>query len=306
MSRWETGEMTADRPDPPDPPTAPESVQVMDTGGQPFLTRSARRGARQADPDVELPPIAHVPRVLTIAATVLGAVLVAISASAGESVLALALLLGSLVVAWGWPRAAGLPSPKGSSAVLAITALLAVGSVLAAEQYPFLRWTSAALALGLIAMFGQQLLRRDGRPRLTESVMGTALGLVVLGSGVAYLPLVHVTDGAQLIACAMAAIGASTGADLLVRNPAVRPWLLPLAMVVGGLVGVLVSLLVDAPDIPPAALIGVSCAALSHAFRRLLAPEAGSYSSQGQIATGVASVAMCGSLLLALHELVVR
>ena len=50
----------------------------------------------------------------------------------------------------------------------------------------------------------------------------------------------------------------------------------------------------------------MTCAALSHAFRRLLSPEAGSYSSQGQIATGVASIAMCGSLLWGLHELVVR
>ena len=50
----------------------------------------------------------------------------------------------------------------------------------------------------------------------------------------------------------------------------------------------------------------VCCAALGHAFRRLLAPEAGSFSSQGQIATGLASVALPGGLLWALYELVVR
>ena len=298
--------MTSERTEAPEPPKAPESVQVMDTGAQPFLTRFARRAAHEASPEAELPPIAHVPRFVTIAATVLSALLLAIAAPAGETILASALLLGSLVIAWGWPRAAGLPSPKGSSAVLALTAVLLVGSVLAAGRYPYLRWSSAALALGVIAMFGQQLLRRDGRPRLTESVMGTALGLVVLGSGVAYLPLVHVSDGPQILACAMAAIAAGTGADVLVRNPAVRPWLLPLAMVVGGLASVVVSLVVGAPDLPPAALIGVSCAALSHAFRRLLSPEAGSFSSQGQIATGLASVAMSGSLLWGLQELVVR
>lgn len=298
--------MTTERPVPPEPPTAPESVQVMDTGAQPFLSRSARRAARESAPAAELPPIAHVPRVVTAVATVLGAVLVAVAASAGETTLALAVLLGSLVVAWGWPRATGLPSPKGSTGVLSVTALLLVGSVLAAAQFPYLRWSSAALALGVVVMFVQQLLRRDGRPRLTESVMGTAFGLVVLGSGIAYLPLAYVRDGPQVIACAMGAVAASTGADLLVRNAAVRPWLLPLSMVVGGITSVVVSVVVGAPDLPPAALIGVTCAALSHAFRRLLSPEAGSYSSQGQIATGVASIAMCGSLLWGLHELVVR
>lgn len=298
--------MSADQPGPPEPPKAPDSVQVMDTGAQPFLSRAARRAARDTRPVVELPPIAHVTRIVTIAATVLGALLIAVSASAGETVLALAVLLGSLVIAWGWPRAAGLPSPKGSSAVLAGTSVLLVGSVLAAETSPYLRWSSAALAVGLIAMFVQQLLRRDGRPRLAESVMGTALGLVVLSSGLAYLPLVHVDSGPQLIACAMVAVAAGTGADVLVRNIVVRPWLLPLSMVLGGLASTLLSVVIGAPDIPPAALVGVCCAALGHAFRRLLAPEAGSFSSQGQIATGLASVAIPGGLLWAIYELVVR
>lgn len=298
--------MTSERPRPPQPPPAPESVEVMDTGAQPFLTRSARRAARDSRPDVELPPIAHVPRFITVITTVIGALFVGAAAFAGETILAVALLFGSLVIAWGWPRAAGLPSPKGSSAVLALTAVLLVGSVLVTDRAPYLRWTSAALAIGVIAMFVQQLLRRDGRPRLTESVSGTALGLVVLASGIAYLPLSHISDGSALIACTMAAVAAGTGADLLVRNPAVRPWLLPLAMVAGGLGSIIVSLVVGAPDIPPAALIGVACAALAHAFRRLLSPEAGSYASEGQIATGLASVAVAGPLLWAILELVVR
>jgi hypothetical protein len=301
--------MSAERPEPPQPPPAPDSVQVMDTGEQPFLTRSARRAARDAlasGPGPELPPIAHVPRILTVVTTILGATFVAVSASAGDMILSMALLLGLLIIAWGWPRAAGLPSRKGSSGVLALTSLLLVGAVLAVERAPYLRWTAAALAIGLVAMFVQQLLRRDGRPRLVEAVMGTGFGLVILASGVAYLPVVHVVDGPQLIGAAMAAIAGGTVADLVVRNALVRPWLLPLSMVAGGVAGVGLSLVVGAPDLPPAALIGVTCAALSHAFRRLLSPEAGSFSSQGQIATGVASVAVCGPLLWAIFQLVVR
>jgi hypothetical protein len=298
--------MSAEQQGPPEPPKAPDSVQVMNTGAQPFLTRAARRAARETQPDVELPPIAHVTRVVTIAATVVGALFLAVSAFAGETVLSLAVLLGSLVISWGWPRAAGLPSPKGSSAVLALTSVLLVGSFLAAETSPYLRWSSAALALGLIAMFVQQLLRRDGRPRLAQSVMGTAFGLVVIASGLAYLPLVTVSTGPELIACAVVAVAAGTAADVLVGNPLVRPWLLPLSMVLGAVASTLLSLIMGAPDIPPAALVGVCCAALGHAFRRLLAPEAGSFSTQGQLATGVASLAIPGGLLWALYELVVR
>lgn len=299
--------MSPHRGEVPDPPKAPESVQVMDTGAQPFLTRAERRRAREVHgADAELPPVAHLPRYLSLIATVAGVIFVAVSAAAGPIILLLALLLGSLIIAWGWPRAAGLPSPKGSSAVLAIASLLLMGLVAAAETDPRLRWASAALALGLVAMFIHQLTRRDGRPRLTESVMGTSLGLVIIASGAAYLPLVHLTIGPQLIACAMAAIAAGCAADLLVGMPAVRPWLLPMSMVLGGIASVLASLVVSAPALPPAALIGVSAAALSHVTRRLLAPEAGSYSSQGQIATGIASIAMVGSLLWAINALVVR
>lgn len=291
----------------PDPPQAPDSVEVMATGEQPFLSRAARRQARESlGADVALPPIAHVPRYLSLVVTVLAAVLIAVSASAGELMLAAALLLGSLIIAWGWPRAAGLPSPKGTSLVLAVSVTVLVVAVVATDSDPYVQWAGAALASGLLLMFVHQLLRRDGRPRLTESVMGTSLALVVLASATAFLPLVHLEHGPSLIAGAMAAVATGTLADLLVRQDALRPWLLPLAMVLGGIASVIVAVLGPGPDIPPAALVGVCSAALSHAFRRMLSPEAGSYSSQGQIATGLASIGLVGALLWAINELVVR
>ncbi|MDO5502705.1 MAG: hypothetical protein Q4G67_05965 [Actinomycetia bacterium] len=321
--------MSAQRPGPPEPPTAPEQSRAPagvsagaagvggaagggDNGGHSasapaFRTRAERRAARErSGPDIELPAIAHTPRYVSLIATAVSAVLIAVSALAGEWMLALALALGSVILAWGWPRAAGLPSPVGASIVLALTALALVGAVLVAEDAPFLRWAAGALALGLVAMFLQQLLRRDGRPRLVESVLGTSLGLVVFASGVSYLALVHLEHGPALIVCAMAAVVGGSLADLLVSIAPVRPWLLPLSMVLGGVASVLASSIVEAPDLPPAALIGVACGALAHAFRRLLSPEAGSYSSQGQIAAGMSSVAIVGALLWMINDLVVR
>lgn len=299
--------MTADRGVVPDPPRAPDDIDVMDTGSQPFLTRAARRAAREEHgSDVELPPIAHVPRYLALVATLVAATLVGVSGAAGEELLAFALLLGSAVIAWGWPRAAGLPSPRGSGLVMFVTGVALIGADIAAEQEPYLRWAPAALAFGVVLMFLHQLMRKDGRPRLVESVMGTGLGLTVLASGIAYLPLVHVANGPQIIACAMAAVAAGTLADLLVGHGLVRPWLLPLAMVLGGFASVVLSLVLHAPDLPPAALIGVCAAALSHVVRRLVSPVAGSYSGQGQIATGLASVSMVGALLWAINDLIIR
>lgn len=291
----------------PEPPKAPDSVQVMHTGEQPFLTRSARRQALEMHgADIELPPVAHLPRYLTVITTVIAAVLIGVSAAAGEMILAAALLLGSLIIAWGWPGTIGLPSPLGTSVVLGISAVVLMAAVLAADTVPYLRWGSAALAFGLILAFLQQLLRRDGRARLTESVMGATLGLVVLASGVIFLPLMRVDTGPALIACAMVAVAAGTIVDLFVWHSVLRVWLLPLGMVIGGIGSVVASLILTAPAIPPAALIGVCSAALSHSFRRMLSPEPGSYSGPGQIAAGLGSIGLVGALVWVLNEFVVR
>lgn len=291
----------------PEPPKAPDSLRVMSTGEQPFLTRAARREAESSQTaDAPLPVVAHLPRYLTLIVTVVAAILVAVSAMAGETILAAALLLGSLVIAWGWPGAIGLTAPKGPSVVLALSSFALVGAIaLAAQSDPYLRWASAALALGLVLTFLQQLLRRDGRAQLTDSAMGTLLGLVVIASGVVFLPLTRTEHGAALIACAMAAVAAGSAADLFVRHQVIRPWLLPLGMVVGGLASVITSLVISEPAIPPAALIGVCAAAVSHTFRRLLSPQAGSYAGPGQIATGLASVGLVGAMLWAINEFLV-
>ena len=106
---------------------------------------------------------------------------------------------------------------------------------------PYLRWVPAALAVSLIAAFLHQLLRRDGRPRLTESVAASAAGLAVIASGVSYIPLPQTLGGSQTLAVAMAGLGLAALADLAVPSARLRAWALPLAMVIGGLGGMLVS-----------------------------------------------------------------
>ena len=77
-----------------------------------------------------------------------------------------------------------------------------------------------------------RLLRRDGRPRLTESVAAAA-GLAIVAIGANYVPLPRTLGGSQTMAAAMAAIALSALADVALDHRRLRPWALPIAMVLG-------------------------------------------------------------------------
>ena len=77
----------------------------------------------------------------------------------------------------GWVGLLDVPSPRGVIGVVGGTAL--GSAVLAAFRLdePLLRWVPVALALGLIGAFAHQILRTDGRSRLTFGLAGTVSGL---------------------------------------------------------------------------------------------------------------------------------
>src|SRR5699024_1005950 len=82
----------------------------------------------------------------------------------------------SVIFAVGWPGLLGLPARRGTSVLLLLTVLVSTGLQLLTEDLAF-----TALAFGglVVAAFVLQLLRRDGRPRLVESVAGTVAGAAV-------------------------------------------------------------------------------------------------------------------------------
>ncbi|WP_432503747.1 hypothetical protein [Kineococcus arenarius] len=119
----------------------------------------------------------------TATTTLALAVLVALAAFAGPFALALALVLLVALVAVGWPALLSLPSPRGTTAVVALAGLGAVATgtaVVSADRDALgagpLAGVPAVAALALLAAFVHQLARRDGRPRLVESVSGTVTG----------------------------------------------------------------------------------------------------------------------------------
>jgi hypothetical protein len=300
-------------PDVPETPHAAEPQPV--TRAQRRAERAAAAAAAAASPaspaSAEQPPAAAVrpaatsTRPVAVGATVAFAGLVALTGYTYSLLIALAVALTGAVLAWGWPVLLSLPSPRGTTTVLGIGVGATCLAATAMDYEPFLEWIPAALAVSLLAAFLHQLLRRDGRPRLVESLAATAAGLAILAMGACYLPLPRTLGGAQTLAAAMAAVAASAFADLALSSRRMRPWALPLAMVLGGGAALLVGLADGRPTAAPAALIGLLAAGVAHAIRRVLAVLPTMASARAQLASAAASVLICGVVVYTLGRVLI-
>jgi hypothetical protein len=257
------------------------------------LTRRERRAQAEAATRA-LPLRRFVPRPLVVVATVAFAALVGLTAYASPGFVAVAVALAGFVLAWGWPVLLSLPSPRGTTGVLALGTVLLTGTALLTRADPYLEWVPAAMAVGVIAVFLHQLMRRDGRPRLTESVAATVSGLAVISSGVALAPLPHVLAGDNALAATMAGLGLGALADPLIGVRRLRQWALFVAMVLGGAAGLVVAVLAGSPATGAAALLGLMAAAVSHASRRVLAVLPAAASHRAQLAMAASSSLLVG------------
>lgn len=234
-----------------------------------------------------------------------GCALLAVSGFAGSGLVALTLLLGGGILAWGWAGLLALPSPRGTMGVLWFGNLALVGAAVATTEEPYLRWLPGALALSLLVAFVHQLARRDGRPRLVESVASTVAALAIMTSGACLVPLPFTLGGGHVVAAAAGAIGASALTDLCGKWERVRPWLLPLAMVGGGLTSVAFVTLSGGFTWGPAALLGVVAAGVSHAVRRLLGHQPTMTGARPQLVSAVASLLTPGVVVYVVSRLFV-
>ena len=167
---------------PPDPPPL--------TRG---LTRALARAASAASGPITVPvPEMPLQPLVTIGVVALAGLLT-ITAFAGSPLVALALAFAAGVMVWGWSALLGLPSPRGTSLVLAVGSAGAILTALVTSEDPFLAWMPAALAGSMIVAFIHQLARRDGRPRLVESIASTimAIAIVVSGASLVALPRIE-------------------------------------------------------------------------------------------------------------------
>lgn len=216
----------------------------------------------------------------------------------------LVLLVLVLVLGVGWPTLLGLPTRGGSTTILAlgsaaavvVVALTADGGDIERGVRPDvgdLRWLSPVLAVTVILAFTHQLLRRDLRPRLVESVTGVVSGAVVGVLAAGWMAVAIAAEATTLIAvtvaplvCAAIAVtirwrhpvyvaavvsAAAAAAAVVSHQSAELAW--GLGAVIGGVVGVIVM-----------------------SLDRLLAWMPSAASREAQLALGASYVGACGTV----------
>jgi hypothetical protein len=274
----------------PDPPPR--------TGAQAPVGSAASGPVTVPVPEMPLQPL------VTIAVVALAGLLT-ITAFAGPVLVALAVALAAGVIAWGWSGLLGLPSPRGTAFVLAMGSAAAIGTALATRDDPFLAWMPAALAGSMIVAFLHQLARRDGRPRLVESIASTITAIAIVVSGASLVVLPRSMHGAAVVALASSAVAASALTDLAGASPRLRAWLLPLGMLAGGAAAIVVGHWLGVVGGGAAALLGVLAAGVSHAVRRVLAMLPAISSARSQLVSACASVLTGGVVIYVVGRLLI-
>lgn len=243
-----------------------------------------------AAPIVPAMPVGPV-RWWTAACTLGAGALIALTAYADPVLLAAALTMVVLALAWGWPHLLGMPSVGGSAVVVAASGVAAVLAVTLTEHEPLLQWLALALAAGVIAEFVHELVRRDGRPRLVDSVAGAVVAIAVLGSmsALAALPQTVAGSSGVLVAVAPVAVGLA-----LLAAPAPARILGLAAVIASTLIAGLLGGLLPGPTMGAGLLVGALSGAVAVLLHQLLSalPPAGRL--PGWVALALAPLAATG------------
>jgi len=276
------------------------------SSGEPVqpTTRAGRRAAREAARrDGSSPETLAPTRPSVTLATVVLALLVAVSAASGQPQTGLALAAIGVVLAWGWPVMLGAPSPSVASVVIGLGAVAIAGTAGLTRTEPFLRWVAVAVAVSVIAGFFAQLLRRDGRLRLTQGAATTVSGLALAAAGAPLAVLPAYRLGSHYVLAAGAALGLAALAELPGRWSGGHRWRLAVVVAAGAAGSVGVSAAVDGIPVVAAVLLGVLVAAISHALRRVLTALPGAGALRARMAVAAASVLVVGVVVYLLTRL---
>ena len=226
-----------------------------------------------------------------LAAAVAGAAYVGTLPLLGVS----ALLVVLLVV--GWSRLTNAPAPGGVAVVVLAAGAGAALLAWQTEGEPVLRHLPIVVAMALVLAFLAEMLRRDGRPRLVESVSATVTGAVVAVSAAGWIAAVRSIGGPELVVTAAVAIAVAAA---VCAAPAARGW-------VGALASAAVAAVAAAgaaavvPDVEPVTGLvagvtaGLGVAALRILFERL----PGITGARAGLAAATVPVAVGGMLVFA-------
>lgn len=240
---------------------------------------------------------------LAVTGGLVAAAVLALAGYAGHDLIAYAELAAALVLAWGWPLMLGLPRPTGSGAVLAIGGLgfAAVGLF---AQGDGTQGFSIVLAISLVLAFLHELIRTDGRPHLVLSIAGTALGLAVLTSGAFLVAATRHPSGADAVTVAVGAAALGLAVETVLRRERHREWVLPAALLLGGLLGVLAGLISDG-HWNVLLIEGLVCGALGVAVRKVM-QGLDPIEPAVRLAYGLSGVLACGVVAYAAQWVIGR
>ena len=277
--------------------TVPDATDVPDASGPPVGgTDSGTDSEAFQGGSLRLPlsPTGadHV-RPVTIGSVVMSAGALAVATAGGSSLVLVAALALALVLAWSWPVLGGSYTPQTTSIVLLVTAPAIVFTSLSED----LRWTAAAVALGIVLSFMGQLIRRKGREGLVLTLLASFGGLVPMASATLAVGSADVARGRAYLVVTMSAAIAAVVADLLVRKRRLAPFLGLVALVAAIVGAAIAGLFFD--EVGGWAAVGVAAGAgsLSWSWRRIFALQPAMLGVRGQVAAGVGSVLMLGVLV---------
>jgi len=237
------------------------------------------------------------PSVLPAAVGAALAVLLAVAALAGPWTAAAALLLVVAVLAAGWSDLLALPSPRSSAAVVAAAGVAALLAVLLRDEDPFLAALPAVIGLAVLGAFVHQLLRRDLRPRVVDGLSGTVTGILLGGSGAAWLGALATADGRALVIIAAVAVAAASLAGLLPARLRLGP---VAATAAGALAGAAAAAALGDAPAGASALLGGAAGLVVGLVHRLLDGLPTASRTAAAATAGAAPVAACGILVYAL------
>lgn len=212
----------------------------------------------------QLPPLVTITSLLAA-----GGVAAGVSLGVGPAVVVVGLL--GVLASVGWVVLLDVPSPRSAAAVLAVGAAAVAATVGLTAGEPMLRWLPATVAVGMILAFVQQLVRRDGRRRLTSGVAGTVAGLALTTCGVTIVPLAARPLGPAFVATAMAALAVGAVVELLARHPRVGAWAVLPVLVCGAVTAGVVGSATAGLNPMTSIGLGMLVASLSYSTRRVLA-----------------------------------
>lgn len=240
---------------------------------------------------------------VSVAATAL----LALAAHAGGPVLAAAIALLVVGVAVGWSRLGTMPDAAGTTVAVVLTGL--AGAVLALvsadRQRPLLPF-AALIALACLVAFAHELRRRDGRPKLVESVTGTLAGQLVAVLAAGWLLLRQTPLGTNGVVVAAAAVAMTRLVSVVCERIesltlVTIGWI---AFVVGLAAAVGASVLLEPKLLLPSLVMGAGVSAVVAASDLLIAYEGRAVGTVALIAAALAPVAAAGTTAYAAAALV--